>query len=275
MEELSHFKFSERDDLTAAILGVSSLDWESSHEIDIIEDFSNVFRIISENRFDVIPIYGTSGLVDQFISTKEWGVYQSDQISLQEIDFREDVVYYLTHVRDVLRLMVEKNRNFYFLGNHSDIVGLITVANFNDKHFYFWLYKKLVQLEKGIARFIQLHHSEEEIISEVVRISDQKSGNGKYFLSSFKRFEKDQIKGSDAPILEYLYFGQLCQLILHFNLQSKKGLVKDDFETDLDVLKKVRNMIAHPTKSLIGTPSDLKLLWRGIKKMDDLINQLR
>jgi hypothetical protein len=275
MQELSHFKYSDRDDLTAAILGISSIDWVAKHEMEISQGLTGIFSIMSENRFDIIPVHNQSGLVDRYIITKKWGLYELENLQEKEIDFREDVIYYLTHVRDVLRLMNERNRNFYFLGNHSEIVGLITLANFNDKHFYFWLYKKLVQLEKGMAKLIRSHRSEEEILNKINLISLQKFGNGKHFLSSLRRFEKDQTKGLDAPILEYLYFSQLCQLIIYFNLQPKKGLVKDDFESDLDVLKDVRNIIAHPTKSLVSSPNDLKVLWRGVKKMDILTSQLK
>jgi hypothetical protein len=275
MEELNFFKFEDRDDFYAATLGISSLDWTSTTTKEFSKNKAGVVETMSQNRFDILPAQRKSRNFDFCISTATWGDFNAAGIGQRKIDIKEDVIYYLTHVRDVLRLMHEKNRNFYFLSNHSDIIGLVTIANFNDKQFYFWLYKKLVILEKGLSGFIKNLNSNQEILETIKQFSVEENDPNGYFSQVLNRFTEDEKKGSDAEIFEYLYFHQLCKLIIHFRLYSKLGLTKADFESGLGYLNKIRTLVAHPSRSVINNPGDLALLWKGIKKMDDLTIALK
>lgn len=275
MEELNFFKYENKDDLYAASLGINSIDWTETSTKEFSENKREVISKMLLNRFDILPAKGKTGNFDFYISTTSWGYFHEECILQKKIDFNEDVIYYLTHVRDVLRLMQDKNRYFYFLSNHSEVIGLITIANFNDKNFYFWIYKKLVKLEKGLAVFIKTSHSNQKIVEVVKEFSQKENVLEGYYTKVLTRFYEDQEKGSDADIIEYLYFRQLCDIIIFLRLYTEIGLTKSDFESGLGKLNDVRNLVAHPLRSLINTSDDLQGLWKGIKKMDELIKSVK
>ncbi|MBC6368020.1 hypothetical protein [Algoriphagus sp. AK58] len=274
MEELLHFRYPDRDDLTAAVLGVSSVEWRGTTNKEFSQNREGVFTEMYSSGFDILPSLDRSGKTTHFVSSSKWGKISLEGLELVKIDHLSDVIYYLTHVRDVVRLMVEKGRNFFFLSNHTEIVGLLTIANFNDKHFYFWLYKKILSLEKGLSEFIQQNLTETDIYTKVQEISLSENDPRGYFSEVLSRFLEDKESGADASLLEYLYLRQLCELVIHFRLYAKIGLTKSDFESGLGVLNETRKRVAHPTKSLIRSQSDLKDLWKGIKKIDSIQTRL-
>ncbi|MBP6236747.1 MAG: hypothetical protein KA536_11415 [Saprospiraceae bacterium] len=274
MQEFSYFKFEDREELSVAILGISASNWTSTNCKEFSQNRDKVIGLMRENRYDIIPSKGKSESIDFYVCTKNWGEYEDQFIEQRKIDKNLDVIYYLTHARDTLRLMRENNRYFYFLGNHKEILGLITIADFNDKHFYFWLYKKLVKLEKGLADFIQKNTCTSEIIDIIEDFCKKENDDKGYFSSVYGRYQDDKKNGIDTTIWEYLYLGQFCELVKTQSLYKKIGLTKSKFESGLKSVFDIRNQVAHPSKSILKSPDDLDTLWKAVDKIEFLTSLL-
>ena len=274
MEETEFFKKSSEYQLTAAHIGVSCDNWLSTTTTDFTKSKENVFNLMKEKRFDILPSLKKEKC-EYYISNENWNVYELNKISQNKIKPDHDCIYYLTHVKDLVRLFVQLNRNFFFLTNHTEIVGLITIGDLNNKFFYYYLYQKLVNLERNLSGFLLKELDINGIWSKVEELSKQNSDMGKWFMESYGRYNKDSANGTDSSILEYLYLGQFIELINSFKLFKKLGYKSiDELRSGTKVLNEIRKTIAHPTRSIISQKISILGLCNGMNKIDELNKKL-
>jgi hypothetical protein len=208
-----------------------------------------------------------------YVSFKAWGDFNQENLQLLSIYESIDCIYYLTEVKDVVKLMVKNQRNFYFLDNHSEVNGLFTISEFNTKEFYYWLYKQLVEVEKHLGSILTALISEEELFKQIERTSQINSDKGEYFKEPLSRFKADEQAGADASVIEYLYLKQLIDLIADLNLFKNLGYKKkDEFIQNSGNLNEIRSSIAHPVKSLVTDLESLKTLNAAIEKMEEYMS---
>ncbi|BAX82351.1 hypothetical protein [Labilibaculum antarcticum] len=275
MKEQFYFNQIQGKELLVASLGIHNSDWKEISTKEFSQNKQVVHDIMIKNHYDVIPVKNKSGSFAHYVTTSSWGDYSLSNIEMKSIKFAEDGIYYLTHISDAIRLMVENKRNFYFLTNHTSVVGLLSIANLNNKYFYYWLYQNLVDLEQGLGKMLSSQLDTQQICNRIEELSSQDNDLGKWFKDTSNRYKEDQKKNSDTAITEYLYFGQLIELFHQFDLHKILGYKNGDgFKKHTSYLNKIRNTVAHPTRSLIQDHSSLIELWNGIVKMDELSKSL-
>ena len=144
-------KFEENLDLsiTAAMIGISKQNWMFAKPEDTMDQAKQVMR---ENSFDILPIQEKDGTVDHYFKIVEPGNYETIQKS--SIKYAESI-YYLTDLKDLLRIFNNNFRAYYFLTNHSEIVGLVSTVNLNSKPVYVYFYNLLSKLEIELGLWIK------------------------------------------------------------------------------------------------------------------------
>jgi hypothetical protein len=273
MKEIELFEQPIAIALPVAILGVHCSRWTATNTIEFSQAKAQLFEKMRDKRFDILPCQNKTGKYSRYVSFKAWGDFNQENLQLLSINESTDCIYYLTEVKDVVKLMVKNQRNFYFLDNHSEVNGLFTFSEFNTKEFYYWLYKQLVEVEKHLGSILTALISEEELFNQIERTSKINSDKGEYFKEPLSRFKADEQAGADASVIEYLYLKQLIDLIADLNLFKNLGYKKkDEFIQNSGNLNEIRSSIAHPVKSLVTDPESLKTLNAAIEKMEEYMS---
>lgn len=275
MEAEQYFDQAQVNWLLISNLGIHVNKWIDYDIVSFNKSNADAAEIMRKYSIDILPLKDSIGTYNQYATTSKSGDYVAKDIVLKDINLAKESIYYLTHVKDVIRLMVEKERWFYFLSNHTSVVGIVTLSDFNKKQLYPWLYQKLVDLEQNLSRKLCSEFSLIIILQKIEQLSLGPNAQGKSFKDPWKRYQKDKKKNSDAGITEYIFLSQFIVLFKEFGLYKKLGYSScTDFENAYKSLKNIRNTIAHPTKSLISDHSSLIVLWNGIQKMDELNQRL-
>lgn len=270
MNEYYYFKQTGTPEIHAAIVGISKEDWICAQPQ---ESRSDAFKKMAENGFDILPKINKDGTINTFFYTANWGKYSEEGIKWNKIK-PEDCLYYLTHIKDVIRLMCEYSRNFFFLTNHSDIIGLITISNLNCKQVALYYYNLLSSLERSLGQFVRKKLTPTEIIDSLEKLGNERDIPSA--LDTVKRYRHDASIGTDASIIEYLYLSDVFLLISAHRLYKELGYKNQDgFEKGSGKLRDLRNMIAHPNKSLIKGPQTLPDLWKSSVKIEELEQRTR
>lgn len=257
MEGKEFFKRSVNNQLSAANIGINKDNWSFISTSAYAQNKEEAFTIMKENRFDILPLLKNNDC-KFYVSTEQWNCFSIDKISQKEIQPNEDCIYYLTHVKDLIRLFVNMNRNYFFLTNHTEIVGLITIGDLNNKFFYYYLYQKLVELEKNLSSFLTKNVGVETILFKVEELSSENTSLSEWFNESLNRYKEDVINGTDTVINEYLYLGQYIHLICSFSLFKSIGYKNvDALKNGTKALNEIRKTIAHPTRSIISESNSI------------------
>lgn len=269
MQEYQYFKKSGNPEINAALVGISKEDWlcarPGTTKVDAI-------KIMEQYQFDILPQINKSNIVKSYYFTIRWGVYNDNNILCKPIE-EADKIYYLTNIVDVIRLMYENKRNFYFLTNHSEIVGLITISNLNCKNVSLYYYNLINTIERKLGHFVRKYLDTASIIESLQKIGKRKSTT--YALDSITRFVEDSQKGLDGSIIEYLYLSELFLLIIEHKLYKKLDYKNQNaFEENSGKLRQLRNTISHPNKSLIKNTQSLNDLWYSSLKIKELDEKL-
>jgi len=156
MFEDFHFLRETIVDINAAVIGICSERWTGIPDKDASID--QAATIMRDNRFDILPINGASG-VREYFQTAKWNDFSI--ISRVTITHR-DVLPFTTSLRDLIRQFSEKFRNFYFLTSEHRIVGLVTIANLNCRQVKTYLFSLLSDLEIGLGNLIRQTCTESE-----------------------------------------------------------------------------------------------------------------
>ena len=269
MNEYYYFKQTGTPEIHAAIVGISKEDWVCALAQEKLPD---VYQKMAANGFDILPKVNRNGNVHSYYCTKSWGRYAEDGIELKNIQ-PEDSLYYTTNIKDVIRLMYEQGRNYFFLANYTDVIGLITISNLNCKQVALYYYNLVCSLEKALGMFVRGCLDRDQILHSLEKLGREK--NKRSALDTVKRFNADFSKGLDGSIIEYLYLSDLFLLISHHQMYKRLGYKTQDlFLRDTDKLNTLRNSIAHPNKSLVKSRETLNDLWKAFIKIEELEDML-
>jgi hypothetical protein len=250
--------------ITAASVGISSRRWTSIKDSEIKNE--NFKKIMNDNRFDILPIVSADETTSKFLKTDIPNNY--DTISTQTITYR-DVLPLDTSIREVIKGFVTENRTFYFLTYHSRITGLITLGNLNCRQVQVYIFGLICDLERKLGEFIEENSKKEDIKNWVE--TNQK------LKKIWKEYQK--LLGADLEnkLIEHLYLSNLFTIILDFELYPKLDYDKEQW-IDLRNINKLRNLVAHPTRSLLNKENDIEILWKRIGEIEDLtfrLNQIK
>lgn len=265
MREYQYFKQSSDPDISAALVGISRIDWIYNEPGESKRD---AVRKMRTGEFDVLPVMNKNRAYVSYFHTAEWGRYDEQNIGSSRIS-GDDHIYYLTHIKDVIRSFHTENRNFFFLTNRIEVIGLITIGNLNCKHVSLYYFNLLSNLERRLAQFIKAKLERDEILTNLEKIAVQRKIETT--LKAIESFRADNKIGMDSNIIEYLYLSDLFLLIEEKNLFELLGYGnKEDVVQHTGKLKKLRNSIAHPTRSLVSSRESISELWQASEKIEDL-----
>lgn len=250
--------------ITAASVGISSRRWTSIKDSEIKNE--NFKKIMNDNRFDILPIISADGTTSKFLKTDTPNNY--DTISTQTITYR-DVLPLDTSIREVIKGFVTENRTFYFLTYHSRITGLITLGNLNCRQVQVYIFGLICDLERKLSKFIDEHLTKENIETWVAT-------NPK-LQTIWKNFQKLVKSDLENKLIEHLYLLDLFTIIEVFEIYPKLDYEEEHW-IDLRNINKLRNLVAHPTRSLLNKENDIEILWKRIGEIEDLnfrLNQIQ
>lgn len=154
----------------------------------------------------------------------------------------------------------------------NDIVGLLSLSNFNCREFYVFLFSLVSYIEREFAALIE---SDKETgfrtlttFSHTEDLKDQ--------LEIIKqRFKDDEEKENENNYKEYLYLHHLIFLIKSEKQFKKLGYKNgEEFEKGTKYLRDIRNNVAHPVRSLVRNLKDLENLDIGLQKLYEFKGRL-
>lgn len=250
--------------LTAAVAGISRKGWTALRGRDAREDDAKA--LMAKERFDVLPIE-TEGSVQAYFHTLKWNDYsQVSRATVREAD----LLPYNADLREVVRCLVEQSRLFFFLADGGDVVGLVSVVNLNRRPVKVWLFNLLSEVEVRLGEFLCRHCKDEDIYELTLgRTTEAKYDQVK------ARYQTDRKNGLELPIVEYLYFPDLLGVVLSKSLYEQLGYTQTSFKRSLGSLADLRDVVAHPTRSLIREPQAVSKLWRRVQRIEDTLERLR
>jgi len=250
--------------ITAIDAGVSRERWVS---IDASNHSQRVaLEKMTRGRFDVLPIV-TGSTAEAFWQTQKWNDFSS--ITRKPIT-DADLLSHDTHIRDVIRLLAESSRLFYFLSRDRDIVGLVSVVNLNRRPVKVWLFSLLSEIETRLAQFISSHIDDDTLYGTTLgRTTERKYAQVKL------RLWEDQDSGLDLPLVEYLYLSDLVDAALEKQLYTFLRYSRKDFERSFGSMVHMRDQVAHPVRSIIRDPHAVGKLWRRIQRIEEALTRLR
>lgn len=132
MREDHYFKPSPVPFVTAAHIGISKKRWIAVKANKIRDEAK---KTMEQNSFDILPIESAERIT-HYWQTEKPGDFT--QIQEKKID-EADKIYYLTDLKDLIRLFVEKERTFFFLTNHHEIIGMVSTIHLTSKPVYPYL----------------------------------------------------------------------------------------------------------------------------------------
>jgi len=248
------FLNSEIVNVEAATVGISAKRWESIPADVAREEAAR--RKMKKQGFDVLPVSpDESGAVDSYFVTETWGDFHS--ICHRTISY-DDTLPFREDIRRVIEKLAADDRNFFFLEQDQQVVGLLTVSNLNCRAVRVFLYGLLAEMETGLAKVIENSLVEGRLNEE--HIHEQMSG---HLLSRYQEAKED---GVDESITEYLYLSDLKTIIGGHDLYMPLGYNEQEkFERDFEEVNEFRNSIAHPVRTLKGAEGSPASMWKNIE----------
>ena len=91
-----------------------------------------------------------------------------------------------------------------------------------------------------------------------------------------ERYRADKAKGVDVPLVEYLHFSDLIKVIRIRGRFDDLGYQNGrKYKKELGALVSLRDIVAHPTRSLITDLESCKKLWQRIDLVESVLFHLR
>ncbi len=249
--------------ISAASVGISNKRW-TCIKIENI-DIENYKEIMSKYRFDVLPIQSAENTSEYFITAKP---NQYETILRKEIT-HEDILSYDSSIREVIKTFAKEKRSFYFLTYRNKINGLITVGNLNCRLVQVFLFGLICEIERLLCKLIETNVDHDELIEYLIT----KSVSDKNIKQALENYEKQKSIEMENTILEHLYFQAFLDISYQFNLHSNLKYESNKWK-EFNEIKVIRNLVAHPAKSLIDNKNNINKLWRRIQLMEELIFRL-
>ena len=250
--------------ITAASVGVSCQRWIGVPESEI--STTNYQQIMENRRFDVLPIIPKAGETVEYFKTDVSNQYAN--ISRHSIT-DNDKVPLDTNISDIIHKMVAEERMFYFLTYNNEVTGLITEANLNCRQVQVFLFSKICAIERTLARLVNYHMSNEEL-EELLETKASGSDKFKIILYNYRQLIKLDLENN---ITEHLYLIDFFNIICKKELYQQLGFRRSQWK-DFDDLNVLRNLIAHPTCSLLDASNNMEVLSRRLNKIDELTTAL-
>jgi hypothetical protein len=266
MIEKQFFKRYMNIEISVAIIGINRDDW-FCHKPGMKTEF--VKDTMLKNGFDIAPIVNKNGKFEKYYYLEE-----NKELTVKNIE-EDDKLYYLTHVSDAIWKMNNNKRKHFFLSNsknENDVVGLLSLSNFNCREFYVYLFSLISYIEKELANLVE---SDDQEAFKVLASKANNEDLKKQLNLIVERYEKDKINDAENNYKEYLYLNHLLWLISSENKFKLLGYKNEsDFIKQTGKIKNIRNNVAHPVKSLVNNLNDLENLQIGLSKIYDLKNRL-
>lgn len=241
----------------AAAVGLGRAQWYCVKDSEASE--ARAAALMEERRFDVLPIEATDGEVREYFRTGRWNDFTS--VTRHRITY-PDVLPSPTPIREVIRELATKRREFFFLtGDDGGLAGLLSIANLNCRQVRVFLFALLSELEGRLGAFL-----EERVDSRT--LEKALKGNGK------RHYLRDRQRGTDERPIEYLGFAELVELAAQTGLLAEVDLAIPD-ALEVRELRKLRNRIAHPIRSVARGPGSVAGLWRWIYLVEEMLFGLR
>lgn len=266
MIEKHFFKRPMIIEISAATLGINKDDW-FCHKPGMRTEFVKETMIM--NSYDIAPIINKQGKFNKY-----YCLVENTELKVEDIK-DTDRLYYLTHICDAIWKMNNEKRRHYFLSNgkdKDDVVGLLSLSNFNSREFYVYLFSLISYIERELAKLIDNDANEAFILLEKKANNEDLKNQIKIII---KRYNKDKENDADNNYKEYLYLHHMLWLI---SSESKYKLLdysnEDDFIKNTGKIKDIRNNVAHPIKSLVRDLDDLENLHIGLSKIYEIKNKI-
>lgn len=263
MKEIQNFKHHVNPEIMAALSGISKIDWTYAlHNESVDQAFEKMNRF----KFDVLPIMDADCSYKRYFKTKEWGKFTIDNIEEYEIK-PHDCIYYLTNIEDAVKAFAESEQNFFFLVNETEIEGLINSSNINSKHVYLFMYNLIAQLELSLGKLINKSGIDDPELMRIF-IENNKS------VKPLTRYRRENKKGLDHKFIEYAYLGDMAWIINEKKLFRKIKIKRDEFDSSIKIINKMRNIAAHPVNNLIKGKNSIIELNLAITKANFIIERI-
>ena len=252
-------------DVDAAVVGVSSARWVHVAAERATDEEAQA--LMQRHRFDILPIVsGTS--VREYFRTARWNDYSV--IQRRPVSY-QDLLPLTTPVRDVIRALAQERRAFFFLTRERRIAGLMTVANLNCRQVTVWLFSLMAELECALAAYVNRQVADDALLRE-----DYPPGESDRASEIRTRYEADRAKGVDAQLVEYLYLSDLVNVVARRKLFGPLGYEsRSKFEGLFGPIITLRNVAAHPVRSVVTSEDACLSLWQTVQKIEEALFALR
>ena len=265
MLEDIHFQRNVVVDVDAAVVGISRKRWRCVPDGTSQLEAQATMR---QTRFDILPV-DSGGHVRSYYRTKTW----NDFSSVEQHDLNHhDVVHYRTPLREIIKGFTKEERLFYFLGNDSDVVGLISITNLNSRQVKTYFYSLISELELLLGDYLDRSTPNGELLYDYLF-----SGVLPDHISNLREtYDKAKEDGFDVRLVEYLYLKDLYGALAHFELHKPLGYSsKNKFKDKLNSINDLRNAVSHPARSLVISEKQVGKLWERLDLIEELIFKLK
>ncbi len=245
----------------AATIGINRAKWISINN----NKYDAALSIMRKNRFDILPIESATNITGYY-RTNTWGNFTD--ITELSVSYK-DVVACDMRLYDLIKSFANDNRHFYFLVNENRITGLISIAHLNARQVKIYLFGLLSELEIEVGTLIADSISNTQLIELISTIVSPEK-----YIKIQEHFLEDQQQGVERSYIEYLYLPDLVKIIKIVDLYEKFGFKKKQVD-DFNGLVTLRNMVAHPMKSLVSDLKSVQKLWERINRIEDILFRLR
>jgi CBS domain-containing protein len=211
--------------------------------VDISERASSARATLRDGRFDQAPVVQDGALAGWVLASRLGG---RGFVGGAVTSLRESVIVSGdSSVGDVLRPVAE--RGLVFLAGRRGIDGFIVSSDFDRHAVRSHLYLRTAEIEMLLAGLVRSAVHEEDVKAQL------RGGER-------KRFEAAQSKGRETHPVEYLYLSDYVSLAgatpgLTALVDARAGLTMER----LSRLVPLRNCVAHPSTSLLGTFEPLEV----------------
>lgn len=252
--------------ITAASVGISRQRWVCINEEEI--NSKKHIDLMTNNKFDHLPILSENGLITEFFRTKEPNNFS--KIERVKIHF-DDIIPLDTNIREVIERFSEERR-FYFLSYQKKISGLITIGNLNCKQVQVYIFSLICELERDLGNFINSNLSPQEIINWLLKKEKIDNEHCKYkrILEEFERLTELDLENQ---ITEHFFLVDFFCIIKDFGLNAILEYSNSKW-LELSSINELRNRIAHPTRSLLDNENTIERLKNRLKRAEELLFRL-
>lgn len=187
-----------------------------------------------------------------------------------------DLVSSTTPLLEVLRLMAEHRRGFYFVLQGAHLSGLITYSDLNKRATRAAAFALVNELEEVLVECLEDQDLSDEFIRNALRRPEARDPD-----ADWKTINKDWKQARQGDVeLSKIRYATLAQIVrvaeaeptVNDKLSRKLG---PDWAARLSELRnRVRNKVAHPGNLLVASAKDVSPLWASCAFIEWALEQL-